>query len=167
MQSPRTAAFQRLVARLDQVVVTAVAGDGERSGCLVGFSTQCSIDPPHYLVAIFCTNHTHDVAAGAPHLGVHFLTQRHRDVATLFGATTGDELDKFTRCDWEAGPGGLPLLRRCRGWFVGEVRERLAAGDHTVMVLDVVAAQGTGDAAPGEGQLGFQAVRDLEPGHDH
>ncbi|WP_255360521.1 flavin reductase, partial [Frankia sp. EI5c] len=38
------------------VVTTAV--DGERSGCLVGFHTQCGIDPPRYLVCISHNNHT-------------------------------------------------------------------------------------------------------------
>ena len=31
-------------------VVTVRSPDGEMSGCLAGFVTQCSIDPPNFLV---------------------------------------------------------------------------------------------------------------------
>src|SRR5207248_6722269 len=33
--------------------------------------------------------------------------------AALFGARTGDEVDKFTRCRWTSGPAGVPLLDDC------------------------------------------------------
>ena len=46
-----TEAFEALMADLDQpsYVVTAADGD-ERAGCLVGFATQCSIEPPRFAV---------------------------------------------------------------------------------------------------------------------
>ncbi|HEX8931084.1 MAG TPA: flavin reductase, partial [Actinomycetota bacterium] len=45
------AALDRLVDRLDypMLIVTAET-DGERAGCLVGFATQCSIEPPRFLL---------------------------------------------------------------------------------------------------------------------
>ena len=54
-------AFHRLVGRLDYpmfVVTTVAADDGERSGCLVGFATQCSIHPPRWVVWLSLANHT-------------------------------------------------------------------------------------------------------------
>ena len=61
--SPDAEPFQEMVAGLDipMFVVTAASG-GERSGCLVGFSTQTSIDPPRFLVCISRANHTFGVA---------------------------------------------------------------------------------------------------------
>ena len=51
--------FEELVATLDppMFVVTARAGD-ERDGCLVGFATQCSIDPPRFFVCLSEKNRT-------------------------------------------------------------------------------------------------------------
>ena len=48
-----TATFNELMSVLDypMLIVTARAGD-ERDGCLVGFATQASIDPPRFLVGI-------------------------------------------------------------------------------------------------------------------
>ena len=53
-------------------VVTAAAGE-QRSGCLVGFGSQVSIDPPRWLVCISVVNHTHPVAEAADVLAVHLL----------------------------------------------------------------------------------------------
>ena len=39
------------------LVVTAAAGD-DREGCLVGFATQASIDPPRILVCLSVENAT-------------------------------------------------------------------------------------------------------------
>jgi hypothetical protein len=54
------------VARLDYpmfVVTVADAGTGERAGCLVGFATQCSINPFRFLVCLSRANRTHRVAS--------------------------------------------------------------------------------------------------------
>src|SRR5206468_3781620 len=104
--------FSRYTSILDypMFVVTAVdANTGARSGCLVGFVTQCSLDPMRFLVCLSRANHTYGVARGAPVLAVHALGPEHRDLATLFGTRTGDEIDKFTRCAWHPGPAGVPL----------------------------------------------------------
>ena len=58
-------AFQQLVAAVDYpmyVVTAAVPDERERSGCLVGFATQCSMDPPRMIVCLSRTNHTYRVA---------------------------------------------------------------------------------------------------------
>jgi flavin reductase (DIM6/NTAB) family NADH-FMN oxidoreductase RutF len=46
-------------------IVTAVGRDGERAGCLVGFATQCSIQPPRFLACISRENRTFDVVTEA------------------------------------------------------------------------------------------------------
>src|SRR5581483_8280772 len=71
--APGERALQRLAAHLDSpmVIVTAAAPDGRRSGCLVGFFTQCSIHPPRLLPCISKANHTFEVARAAPVLAVH------------------------------------------------------------------------------------------------
>jgi flavin reductase (DIM6/NTAB) family NADH-FMN oxidoreductase RutF len=155
--------FERLTGHMDfpMVIVTARADDdGERSGCLVGFVTQCSMDPVRLLVCLSRRNHTFAVAARASALGVHFPTPAELELATLFGERTGDVVDKFAQCAWRPGPGGVPLLTECRNWLVGAVADRIELGDHTGYLLDLVAA-----AEDGFEQLGFQAVRFMEPGH--
>src|SRR6202012_2928095 len=125
-----------LTGELDyfMLVVTTVAG-GRRAGCLDGFSPQCSIDPPRFLVCLSDKNHTTRVAAGAEALAVHFLPDTAEDLAELFGLQTGDSVDKFTRCRWHTGPAALPILDACGRWFAGRVLERRRLGDHIGFLL--------------------------------
>jgi flavin reductase (DIM6/NTAB) family NADH-FMN oxidoreductase RutF len=159
------AALGRLAAKSDtpMVIVTAAAPDGRRSGCLVGFWTQCSIHPPRVLACISKANHTLPVATAAGVLAVHWLADDDRRLAELFGGETGDEVDKFERCSWQPGPDGVPVLDGVKGWVAGPIVGRFDVGDHVAFVLDA----GTGAASDASaGQLGFQAVKDLEPGHE-
>ena len=60
-------AFHQLVSRLDYPMAIVTAADGEeRSGCLVGFHTQCSIEPARFLICISRRNHTYSIAANSP-----------------------------------------------------------------------------------------------------
>jgi flavin reductase (DIM6/NTAB) family NADH-FMN oxidoreductase RutF len=155
-------AFDAVTGSLDAPMVIVTASDGrERSGCLVGFSTQCSIDPCRWLVCISKANHTLRVAAGARTLAVHPLRADQLDLARLFGAVTEDAVDKFVRCGWHDGPDGAPILSGC-DWLAGTILERIDLGDH---VGHLVAITGVGHDHPDAPQLGYQAVRGISPGH--
>ena len=65
-----------LVSELDYpMFIVTVAASGELAGCLVGFTTQCSIDPPRFLVCLSVKNRTYRVAKRADALVVHLLPQ--------------------------------------------------------------------------------------------
>ena len=141
--------------------VVNAAGGGERSGCLIGFATQTSIDPPRFLVGLSNKNRTYRVSRRAENVAVHFVPADAEELAELFGGETGDEVDKFARCAWHEGPHGLPLLDDCPDWFAGEVLEQRPLGDHDVLILEPIAAE---RAAEGE-ELTFHRAKRLEPGH--
>jgi flavin reductase (DIM6/NTAB) family NADH-FMN oxidoreductase RutF len=154
--------FQKLALALDPpMFIVTVAAGGERSGCLIGFATQCSVHPPRFVAFLHRDNHTFRVAQEAELLVVHLVPSDGEDLAELFGTETGDDVDKFARCDWHEGPGGAPVLERCENWFAGRVLERFEAGDHTGHLLEPVAAETDG----GERGFTFRRARSLEPGH--
>jgi flavin reductase (DIM6/NTAB) family NADH-FMN oxidoreductase RutF len=155
--------FERLTGGLDYpmlIVTTAVAD--RRAGCLVGFATQCSIDPPRFLVCISDKNHTCAVARDADAMAIHFPPAGAMHLARLFGSETGDRIDKFARCRWRRGPGELPILEECGRWFAGRILERRRLGDHFGFVLDPFAAEDDGRTDT----LASQDAMQLEPGHD-
>jgi flavin reductase (DIM6/NTAB) family NADH-FMN oxidoreductase RutF len=159
--------FERSMSTLDSpcfVVTAASAADSEqRSGCLVGFGSQCSLDPARFLVCVSRANHTAAVVATADVVVVHLLRSGDEPVARLFGEETGDEVDKFARCAWSEGPGGAPVIDGL-DWFVGRILDRLDVGDHVGLLLAV--APGVGRAArAAERQLGLGALHHLEAGH--
>ncbi|MEX5636294.1 flavin reductase family protein [Parafrankia sp. FMc2] len=141
------------------IVTTAV--DGERSGCLIGFHTQCSINPPRYLVCISHTNHTFGLARRATHLALHLLDASDRALAELFGERTGDDFDKFAHCAWSPGPFGMPILTAPPAWFAGPVVAMTDVGDHSAFVISPTGSEYDGPL----NQLSFQDIRDMVPGH--
>ena len=155
--------MHELVSELDYpMFIVTVAGGGERAGCLVGFATQCSIDPPRFLVCLSDKNKTFRVAREAEVMVVHLVPAEAGELARLFGERTGDELDKFERCAWSPGPGGTPVLDECRNWFAGRILERVDAGDHWAFVLDPFEAA----SDSGQRQFDFQRAQRMQPGHE-
>jgi flavin reductase (DIM6/NTAB) family NADH-FMN oxidoreductase RutF len=156
-------AFESIVGRLDypMFVVTAAVGD-ERAGCLVGFATQCSIDPARFLVCMSDKNRTTRLLEGGDAMVVHLVPEDAGHIVELFGGETGDETDKFARCDWRPGPEGLPLLSDCPSWFAGRIVERAPLGDHVGHVLEPFAGE---DASAG-GWFPFSRAKEIEPGHE-
>jgi flavin reductase (DIM6/NTAB) family NADH-FMN oxidoreductase RutF len=153
--------FAKLATHLDYplYVVTTAVGD-ERSGCLIGFATQCSIHPPRFLACLSKKNHTYQLALRATVLAVHVVEERNKDLAELFGGETGDEIDKFARVGWRELH-GVPVLDACERWFAGTVLERIDLGDHVGFLLSPI------DVEPSQasGQLTFQQARDIKAGH--
>lgn len=143
-------------------VVTAAADD-ERAGCLVGFASQCSIDPPLFMVWLSKANRTYRVAHRASHLAVHALRGDQTEAAELFGGQTGDDTDKFAQIAWTAKRGEAPVLTDACAWFVGRIAERVDTGDHVGFLLTPV---DVGPHAPVRPRLlRFGDVADLSPGH--
>jgi flavin reductase (DIM6/NTAB) family NADH-FMN oxidoreductase RutF len=113
------------------------------------------------LVCLSKANHTYRVAARAGSVAVHRLAASDHDVAELFGEQTGDEIDKFARCAWTEGPGGVPLLERAPAVLVGDIEDRLDLGDHEGLLLRPTHVW----QRAGVPVLMFSAVRDLSAGH--
>ena len=140
-------------------IVTTTAGD-ERDGCVIGFATQSSVHPNRFLACLSRSNRTFRLAREATALAVHLLPRERTDLAELFGGESGDEIDKFARCEWSDGPFGLPILDGCPSWFAGAIVSRHDLGDHEGYLLDPLAARSqTGEL------LYFQDVKYISPGH--
>jgi flavin reductase (DIM6/NTAB) family NADH-FMN oxidoreductase RutF len=151
------------MAQLDySLFIVTVAADGQRSGCLVGFASQVSIRPPRFLICLSVKNRTFEVAKRASVLVVHFVPEQAEELAVLFGGETGDETDKFARCEWREGPEGAPVLNSLEDWFAGRILERLDFGDHWGLLLEPI----DGDAHRSGSPLTFRRAKWIEPGHE-
>lgn len=142
-------------------LLTVRAPDEEMSGCLAGFVTQCSIDPPNFVACISQLNHTLGVALRSSAMGLHLLGDDQLDMARLFGEETGDEVDKFTDVDWRIGPTGAPLLAEVSLALEGTILGHFSVGDHEAFLVRAVRAV----AGPGRGLLTHRASPTLHPGH--
>jgi flavin reductase (DIM6/NTAB) family NADH-FMN oxidoreductase RutF len=144
------------------VVVTARSGE-RRGGCLVGFHSQCSIEPVRYAVWMSKANLTTEIVLDCTHIGVHFLTDADDELADLFGSETGDQVDKFSFISSTDGPHGVPTIDDLPNRFVARRTAVLEdESDHLCVIvepLDIRALDSPGSP------LRTSAVADLQPGH--
>jgi flavin reductase (DIM6/NTAB) family NADH-FMN oxidoreductase RutF len=143
-------------------VVTVGTPDGELSGCLAGFVTQCSISPPRFLICLSKLNHTYGVGARSATVALHLLGRDQLDLASLFAERTGDTFDKFEHCRWGLRGGEAPVLEACAAWLRGPILDRFDVGDHEALLMSPT----DGGAGGADGLLTLQGIpRDLHPGH--
>jgi flavin reductase (DIM6/NTAB) family NADH-FMN oxidoreductase RutF len=156
-------AFNAVAGDLDypMFIVTAAA-NGEHDGCLMGFATQCSIDPSRFMACISVTNRTYRIAEESDTLVVHVVPSDADDLVELFGGETGDEVDKLAQVEWTEGPDGVPVLAGCPNWFAGSVLQRVRLGDHVGFVLEPIEGS---HGAPGQRAFPFSRAKHVEPGH--
>ncbi|GIF62819.1 flavin-dependent reductase [Asanoa ishikariensis] len=144
---PRVAAddVRRLLRRhaTTVTVVTALC-----AGRPVGFTatsfTSVSLRPPLFSFCQDRGSSSWPAVTAAPHVAVHLLGADQADLARVF-ATRG--ADRFAPTGWRPGPFGLPVLDGVLAWLVGRVTHRIAAGDHTIVLAEPVAAD-CGDGSP-------------------
>ena len=157
------ASFDEFIGSLKSpVFIATTRRDDERAGCLVGFATQASIGPRRFLACLSVQNHTYRTALDADFLAVHLVPRAAIALARLFGGETSDDTNKFSRCEWQEGPHGVPILADCPNWLVGRIRERLDLGDHCGFLLDPEEVQFTGEADA----LTADRAGNIEAGHD-
>jgi flavin reductase (DIM6/NTAB) family NADH-FMN oxidoreductase RutF len=156
----QTDAFDRIVSNLEYpMFVVSAAADGDADACLVGFTSQCSIEPPRFAVFLSKANHTYDVALGAEVLVVHRLRADQHEIAEHFGGTSAyDDPRKLSQCEWTPGPGGAPVIAGC-DWFAGRVLQHVDSGDHVLFHLEPI----DGEVAAID-QLSSQEAFDIEAG---
>src|SRR4051812_14540726 len=152
--------FDSLMGQLGYpMYIVTTSSEEAVSGCLVGFTTQCSIDPHRFLVCLSRTNRTFRVAHDAEYLAVHLVPADREDLAEIFGELTSDDVDKLELCEWERGPHGVPIVSGCPNWFAGRVLERFELGDHFGFLLEPITVSDGGKAEA----LFADEVADMKP----
>jgi flavin reductase (DIM6/NTAB) family NADH-FMN oxidoreductase RutF len=157
-------AFECIIDDLEYPMFVVSAGVGDDAdACLVGFTSQCSIDPPHFAVFLSKNNHTFELAGRSELLVVHRVRADQHDLAEHFGSTSEkDDPHKLDEWPWRPGPDGVPVIQDC-DWFAGTILDRFDAGDHVAFVLSPRSGR-DGGACAGDGQLGYQESRDIDAG---
>jgi flavin reductase (DIM6/NTAB) family NADH-FMN oxidoreductase RutF len=142
-------------------IVTVGTADGEISGCLAGFVTQCSILPPRFLVCLSKLNHSFFVGERATGMAIHLLGEDQTELAQLFAEFTGDTFDKFEHCPWHRESSGAPVLDECSAWLDGVPLHHFSAGDHEAFVMSPI----VGGAGTHHGAMTMRNSPSFHPAH--
>ncbi|MFZ4235965.1 flavin reductase family protein [Streptomyces murinus] len=139
-------------------VITARGATGP-----VGFTatslTSVSAEPPMISFGVGTGASSWPAIAEADHIGVHILGEHQGDLAATFARSGADRFGAPTA--WHDGPEGVPVLDDVLAWLVCRIVARVPAGDHRIVLAEVVLGDPSGGGRPLLYHQGrFTALRD-------
>jgi flavin reductase (DIM6/NTAB) family NADH-FMN oxidoreductase RutF len=118
-----------------------VAQGGEEHGMTANWLTQAAFDPPMVVVAVENTSKTIGMIRDAHHFAINVLQQGQRELAGKLGRTSAQAPQKLKGIKTKPAPvSGTPVLADSVGWVECRVVATLPAGDHTLVLGEVVEA---------------------------
>ncbi|GAT80103.1 flavin reductase [Streptomyces sp. F-3] len=158
---PASADLLRSVFRRHAAGVAVITARGEAGP--VGFTAtslaSVSAEPPLLSFNIATGGSSWPVIARTGHVGVHVLGEHQEELAAVFARRGADRFAAPT--SWHEGPEGIPVLDGVLAWLVCRVVARVPAGDHRIVVAEVVHGDPTGAGRPLLYHQGrFTALRD-------
>ena len=152
--SPTDAEAYKALARNWAATVTVVTA--RRRAALVspekpeldGFTATAfltiSIDPPIIAVSVGRSSGADVLLKESESFAVNLLRADQGEVSAAFARPSRDRGEMLKRFGWKPDAAGVPLLEGTAGAFSAKVRQVVEAGDHLVVLGDVVAIhQGT------------------------
>ena len=123
-------------------VVVVTAGGPDASPQPVGFTAtslaSVSLEPPMLSFAIARGSSAWPVLATSERIAVHFLHEEQAWVAQRFATRGVDRFAAPVRWDWSVD--GEPVLQDCAAFLACRVTRHVDAGDHVVVLAEVVGA---------------------------
>ena len=135
--------FRRHAAAVS-VITTTLAG--RPVGLLVTSFASVSADPPLVSFNVSTGASSWPALERAEHLGVHVLGADQQDLA---GRVARSGADRFAApTSWRPGPHSTPLIDGVAAWGVARVEQRVAVGDHVIVVARLLHAGSEDGAEP-------------------
>lgn len=132
--------FRRACSKFATGVTVATVLDpgGSPHGMTANSFTSVSCDPP---LVLLCVDHRTSILPSfrsSVHFGVNVLSEEQRNLSVRF-AQKGQ--DRFDQVPWVAGQTGVPLIEDALASFECRVTDRVTAGDHDIIIGEVLAAR--------------------------
>ncbi|MGH7701317.1 MAG: flavin reductase family protein [Gemmatimonadales bacterium] len=121
--------------------VVTVAHGGEEHGMTANWVTQAAFEPPMIAVAVENTSKTIGMIRDSHHFAVNVLHQGQRDLAGKLGRSSAQAPQKLKGIKTKPAPGAdTPVLADALGWVECRLVTTLPAGDHTLVLGEVIEA---------------------------
>jgi flavin reductase (DIM6/NTAB) family NADH-FMN oxidoreductase RutF len=121
------------------VAVITAWGEGRPAGFTATSLSSASAEPPMVCFGVGTGSSSWPVIERADHVGVHMLAAGQEELAATFARRGADRFAPPTR--WRHGPFGVPLLADVNAHLVCRVTARVPAGDHRMVLAEVVAGE--------------------------
>jgi len=121
--------------------ITGVVGsDGEANGFTTCWVSQVSFEPQQIIVAARKGQHTHDLIETGGVFSLNFLDTEQEDLARRFTQPLQPEDGTLGGSPYSTGETGAPLFTEAFAYLECRVVGKMEAGDHTIYLGEVVAA---------------------------
>lgn len=127
-------------------VVTTTGTDSKPVGFTANSFSSVSLDPPLLLVSIANTSRSYAAFVNGRGFAVNILSEEQKAISATFAKPVAD---RFAGLAWEQGPAGSPVFSGTSAWFDCDLHQVIAAGDHTILIGEVVGYEAS--QAPGLG----------------
>jgi flavin reductase (DIM6/NTAB) family NADH-FMN oxidoreductase RutF len=121
----------------------------EFAAAMVSWVTQVSFKPPRVMVALQPESRIHDLLMQSRRAVLHILAHDQLAIARTFLHATERNGDQLNGEPFREDAHGMPVLSRVASSLECEVQSVLSdAGDHVLVIMDVVHASHTGEIQP-------------------
>lgn len=130
-------AFERACSHIPSGVAILTGTDSTEGpfGLTVSSVTFVSREPAMVSVNLARASKRLELIRRNRRFALNLLREGQERVAALFAAPRGD---RFTNVRWHGEEGGAPVLEECLGTLLCELRNDVEAGDHLVLIAEVL-----------------------------
>ena len=121
-------------------ILTAANAAGDETGMLASWVQQASFEPPMVSVAVNNKRYLNDWFKEMPRAALNLLGESQARMIRHFARGFAPGVKAFEGLDVERSSDGLPVLSEALGYLEGRVAARTPAGDHTLILLEIVGA---------------------------
>ena len=118
------------------------------AGCTIAWGCRTSVDPPMILVCISPKRTTCSVVMESGNFCLNILGEDGLEIAKTFGFKSSADVNKFGGLKYEIKTSGAPVLADAVAYVDCRVFESYSAGDHYIVLGEVVEAAVQRDGAP-------------------
>jgi flavin reductase (DIM6/NTAB) family NADH-FMN oxidoreductase RutF len=142
MNDEQTRMLAPALGRIPSGLFILTAGDGKsETGMLVSWVQQCAFQPPRVSVAINSQRGINAWLNQGANFILNILSEDQTDMIAHFGRGYTLTEPAFTGLELMRGANGLPVLSDALGYLECRVTGRFPAGDHDLLIADVVAGR--------------------------
>ncbi|WP_307364864.1 flavin reductase family protein [Brevundimonas sp. SORGH_AS_0993] len=132
-----TADFRAALASFPAgVTIITTNVEGRLSGTTVSAFSSLSLTPPLVLACLARTSRTLTAVIESGHFCVNILGAGQEDLAYGFArsGTAAEAASRFEGVAFDLGLAGVPVLRHCAATLQCRLHERVAGGDHDILI---------------------------------